>query len=132
MDRPGPQGGHIRPRRQYVRAPGTTHSRPLQGLPGPAPLYLALSSSKGAGWVVPGIALPYTHPYTRPRTRIPVPAPSSTHHDEHELSYGDTRFEVTVGEPRGSRTHPVFALFGTVWHCLALVGTLHLVMRLFY
>ena len=49
---------------RYARAPDTTHSSPLQGLTGPAPLYLDLSPA--AGWV-PGIPSPYPpSPHTPP------------------------------------------------------------------
>ena len=83
----------------------TTHSRPLQGLPGPAPLSLpplgvgtlALAGYRySPGEYPPGIPTRYypPGPYPRPATLLL--------HPPHVLY---TAFEDTVGEPRGSRTH---------------------------
>ena len=38
------------------------------------------------------------------------------------------QFGTPVGEPRGMGTHRGFRVPGTVWHCLALFGRLHLFM----
>ena len=69
VDRPGPKGGCGRP--SYPDHP----LQPLQGFRGP--LRCQDTSPRAACWVVPGIAPPVPHPYTRPG---PYPVPAAPHH----------------------------------------------------
>ena len=108
-DRPGPAGVvlTVPPTRTSVQA-YPTHSRPLQGLPGPAPLGMPSLLEQRAGWVVPGIALPGTHPVHPPGTHLgPVPTLPCTKLTV-QYTVPNSCFRDTVGEPRGMRTHPCF------------------------
>ena len=105
-DRPGPQGGH---RVQRAPGPHVPPTPPLAGVPGPASLYMGPSSSSMAGYRYypsPYPPLSHTHPSTPPHRPPTV----------RRTGWSTTRFEVTVGEPRGMRTHTLFrvlAVFST-------------------
>ena len=115
--RPGPQGGDIpvppTVSRDTRPDPMTTHSHPLQGCPGPASLSWGLPRAVLGSWVVPVLPTRYTHP------AVPYPVPSVPSHTElmHHTAVLSTtstctydRFEDTVGEPRGTRTHVGFGV----------------------
>ena len=81
-------------------------------------------SSWLGGWVG-GLVLPtrYTHP-ARPQGEVGawraavLGVPETVRGTVGTCTYD--RFEHQVGEPRGVEYRGVIALFGTVWHCLAL------------
>ena len=105
------------------------------GLPGPAALVVDLSPGS---WLGTGITPP-DHPVYPPciPTRYRPPLPHGSHVTAGTVSGARgtctyDRFWRVVGEPRGSRTHPVLTLLGTVWHCWHCIGTLHLIMTVFY
>ena len=95
---------------------------PWQGLPGPASLYLHLSSSSRLGRWVPGIApLPptrYTPPWYPPSPVHHLPCTKLT----VQYTVPNTRFWDTVGEPRGMGTQPALWVPGRLFS-LRLVYT---------
>ena len=106
--RPGPEGGFqepspppspVRPSSPVPPTPGPA------GLPGPAFGCTGTSLlEQRAGWVLPLPNPPvYPSPYLYP-TRTPLPV--HVRHAGTDCSY--THFWTLVGEPRGSRTHPVY------------------------
>ena len=107
-DRPGPQGGTWEP--NTAGHASSPYSPPLQVPAGPSgPASLGVGTSSRGGWVVlPGIAHPYTHPVYPPCIPRPVPTVDSTADvDGSPRACTYDRFGHLVGEPRGSRTHPV-------------------------
>ena len=109
----GRAAGPTGPRRGGQRTPRGTDppDHPLQP---PAGTYGARSAVRrvlAAGLVVPGIALPPTHPvpYPIPSTRPYTPVlgvPETVYGSSGTGAYG--RFWDTVGEPRGLGTHRCF------------------------
>ena len=111
--RPGPQGGTWEPSQPPVRPlHPTTHSAPLQGATGPAPLSGLLLEQ--CGWVYR-----YSPPHYPPGISTPgtplVPVRRS--HGSHVTAGTGTGatgactygcFWTSVGEPRGIRTQPYF------------------------
>ena len=107
-DRPGPgcRPGWVRAHRG-IPAPIPTHSSPLQGLPGPASLVSDLLASSVGGYpVYPSPAHPWYHtPPVRPSPAPTVDSTADVDGTRGACTYD--RFGPRVGEPRGSRTHPV-------------------------
>ena len=101
---------HWETREGTVPAPQTTHSRPLQGLPGPAPLSVVLLPR--ARWLG---STRYTHPGyppvypsqagTQAPVRRAVPHVPRCRGVTGTCTYGC--FDTTVGEPRGIEYTPV-------------------------
>ena len=98
LDRPGPEGGTWGPPTPHAM---TTHSRPLQGLPGPASLSLlgglfgVLDPVLPTRYTHPACTHPYPVPSLHRRTaahRRPSTAPRTCTYDQ---------FGTPVGEPRG-------------------------------
>ena len=90
--------------------PQTTHSSPWQGFRGPLRC-LRSPCEQLAGWVgIPRI----THPVYPPRYHTPTPYTLPAAHREQAVrrpcGSANTLFQDTVGEPRGSRTHPSISL----------------------
>ena len=97
-----------RRRARYVRPPLTTHSSPCRGFRGPPSAVRGGLLEQRAGWVVPGIAPPCTHPVYPPCLHLgshSLRCPGAWHGARvaGACTYG--RFWTRVGEPRGSRTH---------------------------
>ena len=107
----------------------TTHSSPLQGLPGPASLSSSGWALRRGRWVDPVLPTRYTHPVYPPGT-TPGTRTLPVHHRWYVGRSGvrgvrNSCSEVTVGEPRGVEYRGHMGpreRSGPIWHPRALVG----------